>query len=509
MKGVAAAGHPLTARAAVDMLAAGGNAFDAVVSAGFASVAAEPALTSLGGGGFMLAHIEKEKKDILFDFFVNTPGLGADKKIKPVMTPTDINFPGCVQVFHTGPASVAVPGVLKGLLHIHDRLCTLPLSDVIAPALSYLENGVENIFPQDTFLGLLEPICTAAEYGREIYMHDNRYVKKHDMLFNPLLKRFLEGFIDNTSDIYSGEAADMLAKEMEQAGGLITQQDLESYEVVEREPLRIRYRDRELLTNPPPSSGGVMLAFAMHLLENINLSKIEYGAVDFYTVLIELMKEMHEFRPMKNGNNLKWPFSSEATDPIIRSFIKNISERTFISTQGTTHISIIDAEGNASSMTTSNGSGSGCFIPGTGIMLNNMMGEDDLHPDGFFSSPSNMRVSSMMMPTITLKDGRVGTVLGSGGSKRIKTAILQTLINIIDHNCSLQDAVERPRIHFEDGMVQVEPDVSADVIEKLGKHYELKKWEEKNMYFGGVHCVNHDMSGWGDSRRGGCFVVQR
>ena len=135
------------------------------------------------------------------------------------------------------------------------------------------------------------------------------------------------------------------------------------------------------------------------------------------------------------------------------------------------------------------------------------MGEDDLHPDGFFSSPPNIRVSSMMTPTITLKEGRAGTVLGSGGSKRIKTAILQVLINIIDFGCSLEDAIESPRVHFEDGVVHTEPSITAGTIKKVKEHYKVHKWDQKNMYFGGVHCVNSKMEGWGDSRRGGSFFT--
>jgi gamma-glutamyltranspeptidase/glutathione hydrolase len=140
-------------------------------------------------------------------------------------------------------------------------------------------------------------------------------------------------------------------------------------------------------------------------------------------------------------------------------------------------------------------------------MLNNMMGEDDLHPEGFFSSPPNQRVASMMLPTMVMKDGRVEYVLGSGGSKRIRTAILQVLINIIDFNYPLNKAVETCRVHFEDGIAQVEPEVPVNIINKLKRHYRINRWNKKNMYFGGVHCVNRDMEGWGDSRRGGVFMA--
>jgi gamma-glutamyltranspeptidase/glutathione hydrolase len=506
MKGAVASGHPLTARAAVEMLSLGGNAFDGAISAGFASVVAEPALTSLGGGGFLLAHIEKKREDILFDFFVNTPGLNSRQKIKPVMRPVDIKFPQCTQVFHIGFASAAVPGMLKGLLHIHKNLCTLPIKTILSPALSYLEEGVELCNIHDVFLGLLKPIFTSTDYGRQIFMKDGRYVKKNEKLFNPLLKDFFKGISDNSSNIYSGETAHKLIDEMKARNGIITLDDLESYKVIEREPLRITYRDREILTNPPPSLGGLKLALGLHLFENVDLSSVQHNSEKFFIPLVELMNEMYYFKPAINGSTQS--FIDTTASRLLKQYMKNISERTFTATQGTTQISVVDEEGNAASMTTSNGSGSGCFIPGTGIMLNNMMGEDDLHPEGFFSSPPNERVSSMMIPTLTLKDGKVDTVMGSGGSKRIRTAILQVLINIIDFNYSLKDAVESSRVHFEDDVVHAEPDIPLHIIEKLRKHYSVNRWSAKNMYFGGVHCVNGSMNGWGDSRRGGCFFIQ-
>ncbi|UCH80912.1 MAG: gamma-glutamyltransferase [Nitrospiraceae bacterium] len=503
MKGVVASGHPLTSRAASDMFSHGGNAFDAVIAAGFASVVTEPSLTSFGGGGFLLAHSEKEKRDVLFDFFVNTPGLGNSNSTTPDMTAVPIRFPGCTQVFHTGYGSVAVPGMLKGLLHAHDRLCSLPLETILAPALSFLDKGVEVNKRQEIFLGLLKPIMTASDYGREIYLNNGRYAKLGDRIFNPELKIFLQDLIEHNKDFYSGDTAEGLVHDMNRKAGVLSLQDLEMYEVFEREPLRIIYRGREILTNPPPSTGGVLLALGLYLLEKIDMGTLHPESETLLVTLIELMKEMSRFNPQKDSSLIFYPLINSIASPAVESFIKNISEKVPISTRGTTHISVIDEEGNAASMTNSNGSGSGCFIPGTGIMLNNMMGEDDLHPAGFHSSPPGKRVSSMMIPTIVMNNGKVECALGSGGSKRIRTAVLQTLINIIDFSLTLEDAVESPRVHFEDNVVQVEPGYPEHLIEKLRKHYDVNAWSIKDMYFGGVHCVNSLMQGWGDSRRGG------
>jgi gamma-glutamyltranspeptidase/glutathione hydrolase len=488
------------------MLSLGGNAFDAAVAAGFASVVAEPSLASLGGGGFLTAHVAEEKRDILFDFFVNTPGLNSKTDIRPEMIPVDIKFPQCTQVFHTGFASVAVPGMLKGMLHVCRRLCTLPLKTILEPAIGYLEEGVEICETHEVFLNLLKPIFTSTDYGKEIYLKNGRYVKARDRVFNPLLKEFYNGIADNGCDIYSGETAHKLVDEMRANNGLVTMDDLEAYEVIEREPLRIPYRNREILINPPPSSGGVMLALGLKLLNNIDISKLPDGSYEYYITLIELMKVMHDLKSKGNGMSKDYLADSEISS-LLKPFMRNVAEKTFISTRGTTHMSVIDEKGNAASMTISNGSGSGCFIPGTGIMLNNMMGEDDLHPEGFFSFTPGIRVSSMMLPTIILKDGLVESVLGSGGSKRIRTAILQVLINIIDRRYSLKEAVERSRVHLEDEIVQAEPEIPAEVINKLRKHYKVNTWDVKSLYFGGVHCVNCEMEGWGDSRRGGSFLT--
>lgn len=286
----------------------------------------------------------------------------------------------------------------------------------------------------------------------------------------------------------------------------MTLDDLKAYQVIERNPIRIRYRDREIITNPPLSTGGILLALALHLLERINLPSMPRDSISVLVPLVEAMKEMASFNPLINGIPLPYPFEDPVMAGLIESFRKNAAEKTVTATQGTTHISIIDREGNAASMTTSNGSGSGCFIPGTGIMLNNMMGEDDLHPDGFFSSPPGQRVSSMMIPAMVMKDGKVDFVLGSGGSKRIKTAMLQVLINLIDFNLPLKEAVVKPRVHYEDGGVQAEPDIDSRLLDVLRKLYDVNTWNQKNMYFGGVHCVNNRMEGWGDSRRGGSFL---
>jgi gamma-glutamyltranspeptidase/glutathione hydrolase len=181
--------------------------------------------------------------------------------------------------------------------------------------------------------------------------------------------------------------------------------------------------------------------------------------------------------------------------------------RTF--SRGTTHVSVADAYGNVASMTTSNGEGSGYIVPGTGIMLNNMMGEDDLHPEGFHSSRPGVRVASMMSPSVLMQGEDVALVLGSGGSKRIRTAILQVLCNVVDFSFAPQEAVDAPRLHWDGETLQVEPGFDPKAIEALRERWPVNVWDERDVYFGGVHGVVPGRGGGGDPRRGGAVQAVR
>jgi gamma-glutamyltranspeptidase/glutathione hydrolase len=175
--------------------------------------------------------------------------------------------------------------------------------------------------------------------------------------------------------------------------------------------------------------------------------------------------------------------------------------------RGTTHVSVSDGEGNVASMTTSNGESSGYFVPGTGVMLNNMLGEDDLHPEGFHAAPPGERVSSMMCPSLLMRDGEVVLALGSGGSKRIRTALAQVISNVVDFGLDPQEAVEAPRVHWDGDQVQAEPGYSEVALEALAGRWSTNRWDDRNLYFGGVHAVAPGREGAGDPRRGGSVAV--
>ena len=490
----AAGGHPQTVAAAWTILQTGGNAFDAVVAAGFAAVMAEPALASLGGGGFLLARTPQGRA-ALFDFFVDTPGRGLQAgRLEPHFLPVTVRFPACDQVFNVGQGSVAVPGVVRGYLHIHQRLGRLPLSDVLAPAIRLARAGVTLNAKQGYFLALLTPIMTLSEPGRALFQPNGRYLSEGDTYCNPDLAAFLETLVeDGDRAFYEGDLARRMVQQMEDGGGLLTAADLAAYRVIEREPLPVDYRGYRLLTNPPPSFGGSLLALSLRLLEAQPVAELGFGSPAHLALLAAVMQETD----CRRAEGYLSP--TDLGQPGLTESIARV--RT--ASGGTTQISVCDAEGNAASMTISNGEGSGCFAPGTGIMLNNMMGEDDLHPEGFHVSPPGMRVASMMAPSLFLSGGQLRLALGSGGSKRIRTALLQVISNTVDFAMNPQTAVEAPRLHWDGECLQIEPGFSEPALTALAECWPLNRWPAPDVYFGGVHVAAADGDGAGDPRRGG------
>lgn len=498
LRGGVASGHPCVTAAACDILRIGGNAFDAAVAAGFAAAVAEPALTSLGGGGFLLARTAQGRAT-LFDFFVDTPGRGLQpSQLEPHFLPVTVHFPGSEQVFNAGMGSAAVPGVLRGYLHVHRRLGRLPLREVLAPAVGLARDGVAINAKQAYFLDLLVLILTLTAAGRTLFQPGGRYLGEGDVYRNPELAAFLETLpFEGEREFYEGELAHRLIFDMNESGGLLTAADLAAYRVVERKPLPVDYRGYRLLTNPPPSFGGSLIALSLRLLEARDVAKLGFGSPAHLALLVAVMEEVDRRRA--EG------YLSPAD--LSGSGLNESMERVRTASGGTTHVSVCDAEGNTASMTTSNGEGSGYCVPGTGTMLNNMMGEDDLHPEGFHVSPPGMRVASMMAPSLLLIDDRVQLVLGSGGSKRIRTAMLQVIGNVVDFAMSPRAAIEAPRLHWDGQHAQVEPGFAEAALVDLAARWPLNRWPVQDVYFGGVHAVAPDGQGAGDPRRGGHAAV--
>jgi gamma-glutamyltranspeptidase/glutathione hydrolase len=512
-KGVIAAGHPLTAQAGIEMLNLGGNAFDAAVAAILASFVTEPALTSAAGGGFLLAHTQ-DQQNILFDFFTQTPCYKKPEK-EINFYPVYVNFGATVQEFHIGLGSMAVPGNIAGVFHVHKKLGKLPFSVVAEPAITYARQGVQLTEFQSYLLTLLlEPIVTEFRDNQQIYKPTGEPITAGGTVVMTDFANTLTHLAKTgVNEFYQGEIAHQLVKDCQEKGGYLTLEDLTNYQIIERNPLLINYRGNILLTNPPPSAGGTLIAFALKLLATVDLTQIQFGSEHHLQLLNQVMKLTNEARKDSFDGFL---FQENIAEIFLNSsyfdFSKNQLSQLTQKWGSTTQISVVDELGNAASVTTSNGEGSGYVIPHTGIMVNNMLGEDDLNPYGFHQWQENVRISSMMAPTIVLKNNQPEIVLGSGGSKRIRTAILQVISNIIDFQMPVEAAVSSPRVHWDQGMLQIEPGFDPLEIQKLELLIEdqINGWQEQNMFFGGVHTVletpDGSIAGAGDPRRGGVVM---
>jgi gamma-glutamyltranspeptidase/glutathione hydrolase len=489
-RGVVAAGHPLTAEAGAAVLREGGNAVDAAVAAVLASCVTESPLTGLGAGGYMLVHTGTEAT--LLDFFVAAPGAeGIERGAE--LVPIPVHFtPTSAQIFNVGAASCGVPGTPAGLVEALRRFGSVAFAELAAPAIEMAREGVVINSEQAYFVEILAPILTHYPEAAELYAPEGQLLREGDAFRFPALADALERLAaDGADPFYRGEVAAAISDWVCERGGTLGRADLAAYEPVAREPVAARFRGRRILTNPPPSSGGVLIAYALELLER---------AADAGTE--EVVAAM-----------------AAAQSARTEAFLDGLAEPGFATRfladklGSTTHITAVDTEGRCASVTCSNGTGSGVVVPGTGVHVNNMLGEEDLNPHGFHRYPHGRRLPSMMSPTVVLADGELEAGLGSGGSNRIRSAILQTIVRLLVDGLDAQEAVVAPRVHFEANAVQAEPGIDEAALARLEQRgYEVVRWPQMNVFFGGVHAVARDPStgelrGGGDPRRGGAVAV--
>jgi gamma-glutamyltranspeptidase/glutathione hydrolase len=483
-KGVVAAGHPLTAEAGANVLREGGNAVDAAVAAMLVSFATEPLLTGLGAGGYMLV-AGRGQRPTLLDFFVQAPtraGDGSEAELHGV----DVSFGDAAQVFYIGPASCGVYGTPAGVCEAIRRWGTMPLERLAAPAAKLARDGVVLNAGQAYVAEILGDLLTSTPECAALWAPEGRVLREGELLRNPELSDALMRLArDGPGPFYEGDIAAAVCAWLRARGGSLTREDLAGYRAIDREPVKVRYRDREILTNPPPSAGGTLLAYSLALLDR-GPSPPTLG---------EVLDAM-----------------AAAQDERTPAFVEGLAEDGFLERflasrlGSTTHISVLDADGGACSTTCTNGEGSGVVVPGTGMHVNNVMGEEDLNPLGFHRHPAGRRMPSMMAPSIVMRRGEVELVLGSAGSNRIRSALLQTIVGVVDHGMLAREAVDAPRVHFEDGIIYHEPGIG---VEQLGSERGIVAFGSRNLFFGGVQAVQLReglLTGAGDPRRGGVAV---
>jgi len=520
MKGAVSAGHPLTAAAGARILEEGGNAVDACVAAAFAGWVAESPLTGPGAGGFALVVPADGRPARLADFFVATPGLGRRSPEPAQMHAIDVGFGGdgaTTQVFRIGAASCAVPGVAAGLGAIHAAYGSLPWAELLQPAIELARDGVELTRSQAHLHAILDLILRHDPEGRRLYSRPGggRMVPGDVLRLDGLDETLARIAVEGPGVLYQGELAHAIAATVAAGGGAITPDDLAAYRVVWRRPVRVGYHGQQVVSNPPPSSGGILIAYGLSLLERIGQGAP--GSAEWIASLVEVMREQARARAggfvsgLHRGGLARRLLSAAQIDAAvarIEAAAAGAAEHAPMG--GTTHVSVVDAAGTAASLSSSTGSGSGVIVPGTGIQLNNMLGEYDLVAGG--PAAPGRRLTSMMAPTVVVGERGPRLVVGSAGSIRLRGAIMQVIANVVGHGVGVAEAIDEPRVHVDEPHVHCEGGFEPAELERLESlGYDVVPWRRRNLYFGGTNAVevlpDGTLAAAGDARRGGAGIV--
>lgn len=469
--GMVVSAHAIASQVGVDILQRGGNAIDAAVAVGFALAVVDPAAGNIGGGGFLIFHEAASGRNYAIDY----------REIAPSRAERDMYLDEAGDVIPgrstVGHLSVGVPGTVAGLLLALEKHGRLVRQTVLEPAIRLAEEG----FPVDAGLArsLEESASKLSRFAesRRIFLRNGNHFEEGEILvqkdLGATLRRIAE---EGPAGFYQGAIAELVAEDMERGGGLITQEDLKAYRAVEREPLVRSYRGHTVVSMGPPSSGGIVLIEMLNMLEPYDLASLELNSSEYIHLLAEVMKRAFADRAQYLGD------SDFASVPVRGLTSKAYAEgrrvgihphRTTLANQlgpgdpfpyesdQTTHFSVVDREGNAVANTTTLNSfyGSGITVPGAGFLLNNEMDDFSSKPGvpnqfGLVQGEANAieagkRPLSAMTPTIIVDDGHVLLVTGSPGGPRIINAVLQVVLNVIDHRLNIQQAVDAPRIHHQ------------------------------------------------------------
>ncbi|WP_342236280.1 gamma-glutamyltransferase [Inquilinus sp. OTU3971] len=483
-RGMVVTNHPLASAAGSEMLLAGGNAVDAAVAALFTLTVVEPMMVGVLGGG--VAHIRlADGRHLVLDGLSTAPGRGSATMYQPVSDEIGKARQVRDRENEVGPKAVAVPGALAGWCAALARFGTLPLADVLAPAIRLAERG----FVASPYLSDCITDC-AADLARDpglsaLFLPGGRPLQPGDRLVQGDYAGSLRLIAEcGPAALYDGPLGAALTDFMAAKGGLIDQADLAAFRVIERVPVRGTYRGFEILGPPPPSSSGVHIVQMLNILEGYDIGGLGFGSADAVHLLAEALKIAFADRAVATADPafidvpvdrlIAKAYAAERRVGIdLRQTKAWAAGLTGGESANTTHVTVADAAGNVVATTqTINGLFGACTqIPGTGMLTNNYMYNFDPHPGRALSIAPGKRVFTSMAPMMALRDGKLAFALGLPGGLRIFPSALQAIVNLIDHGMSLQEAVEAPRVWTEGGVLELEqafPDAVAEDLTARG-----------------------------------------
>jgi gamma-glutamyltranspeptidase / glutathione hydrolase len=478
--GMVVTNHPLATSAGLEMLAAGGNAVDAAIAALFALTIVEPMMVGLIGGG--MAHIRRaDGHHVVVDGMSTAPAAARPDTFRPLSLTTPDNYDAEGRENFIGAKSVAVPGALKAWCLTLERYGTLPLADVMEPAIRHAARGFKvTPFLADCIGDTAADLALDAEIAR-LLLPGGQPLQAGDLLVQGDAAETLRAIArEGAGHLHGGALGRTLAEHFRRAGGLITLADLAGFEVIERVPVRGTYRGVEIAGPPPPSSGGVHVIQMLNILEGYDIKGLGFGSAEALHLIAEVLKIAFADRARSTGDPafVDVPVErllSKAYADERRAALDPTRAQTWTAaasgpeSANTTHVTTADKDGAivATTQTINSLFGARFIVPGTGLIPNNYMHLFDPRPSGTLSIAPGKRITTSQAPLIGLKDGKPAFALGLTGGLRIFGSAMQAVLNLVDHRMSPQEAVEAPRLWTQGGAVEAEARLPAAVRESL------------------------------------------
>lgn len=535
-KGMVASHNILSSQITAEIMEKGGNAIDAGAALGFALAVTLPRAGNVGGGGFMLVHVAKENKTIAVDFRETAPAAA----FKDMFFDENGEVPAMDPSYRFSHKSSAVPGSVAGLAHIVEKYGTLTLAEVLEPAIKLARDGIIFTYDLAADLSRSERLKNNPAALKKFYKPDGSNYEVGELFKQPDLAWTLSEIAKNGVDaFYKGSVAKKIVADMEAHNGIITMDDLASYKVIEREPVRGTFKGYDIAAIPAPSSGGTHVIQMLNILENFPLKEMGPGSADALHITAEAMKLAYADRSKYLGDPdfVHVPTSALVNKDYAKSLAAKISMDRATSSEEiapgnlsiyesdeTTHYSVVDSEGNmvGNTYTLMFSFGSGVVIEGTGILMNNNMGNFTLRPDipdafGLLGSENNMinafrRPVSSMSPVLVSKDGNPYFMTGSPGGSKIISANMQMVLNVLEYGMNIGDAAVAPRIHHQwyPEELLLESGISPDTIKLLRKKGHKINFTRNSSVMGSLQTVmskDGQFYGYSDPRRPGAGAV--
>ena len=520
-KGMVATAHPLASEVGIDILKQGGNAVDAAVAIALALSIAEPNASGIGGGGFMVIKMADQDAPVMIDYREMAPQKAtAEFYYKTKSSFNELTDEGCT--------SIGVPGLAAGAELALKHFGSFTLEQALKPAIRLARGGVIvseklNGMITDNYEKISKYPATA-----EIYLHEMLPIEAGQILKNEDLAQTFEKLAANGAEIfYQGEIATAIVDELKNQGGIFELEDMKAYKAKIRNPVMGSYRGYQIITAAPPSGGGTHLIELLNIMEGFDLKKLGHNSAEFIHLFTEAMKMIYADKSMNAADPdfFNVPVDSLLNKEYARKLRNSINKKKAMfdyappnwinmESSSTSHLSVIDGQGNIVALTQSINHWFGCgiVVPGTGILLNDHIKDFDSRVNIPNSVAPHKRPVSNTAPSIILKDGKPFLTVGTPGGSRIISAVAQIIMNVIDFNMSMDEAIEAPRVHCLKNILHVEGRIDETVIENLKTMgHNIKVHPDFDNYFGGAQGILIDpnsgkLIAGADSRRDGVAV---